>query len=137
MAAPPLPSIVHGRPPPPLLAVPPFHLPSPVKSCMGDPDVDHGFIYDDQGRVDKLGYPFFDVTFGNDWTADEYVDRIIYQLTLAIEDQILQGRWYIIGRPSTSPNLAPNPATTTRGILLSTIALLLVACILLHYTLLQ
>ncbi|KAL0922505.1 hypothetical protein M5K25_006495 [Dendrobium thyrsiflorum] len=104
---------------------------------MGDPDVDYGFLYDEQGRVDILQSPFFDVTFGNDRTADEYVDRIIYQLTLAIEDRIPQGRWYIIGRSSTPLNLAPNPATTTRGILLPTVALLIVACILLRYTLLQ
>ncbi|KAL0912489.1 hypothetical protein M5K25_018462 [Dendrobium thyrsiflorum] len=86
-----------------------------------DPDVDHGFLYDEQGRVDILRSPFFDVTFGNDRTADEYVDRIIYQLTLAIEDQIPQGRWYIISHPSTSPDLDPAPATTTtRGVLLPT-----------------
>ncbi|KAL0906933.1 hypothetical protein M5K25_025468 [Dendrobium thyrsiflorum] len=70
----------------------PLHLSSPGKSCMGDPDVDHGFLYDEQGRVDILQSPFFDVTFGNDRTADEYVNRIIYQLTLAIEDRIPQGR---------------------------------------------
>ncbi|KAL0923290.1 hypothetical protein M5K25_007341 [Dendrobium thyrsiflorum] len=81
-----------------------------------------------RARVDILQSPFFDVTFGNDRTADEYIDRIIYQLTLAIEDQIPQGRWYIISRPSTSPDLDPTPATTTRGILLPTIALLIVAC---------
>ncbi|KAL0918790.1 hypothetical protein M5K25_010825 [Dendrobium thyrsiflorum] len=67
---------------------------------MGDPDVDHGFLYDDQGRVDILGSPFFDVKFGNDRTADEYVDRIIYQLSLAIEDRIPSGRWYIISAPT-------------------------------------
>ncbi|KAL0921544.1 hypothetical protein M5K25_008627 [Dendrobium thyrsiflorum] len=104
----------------PLLAALPLHLSSPGKPCMGDPDVDHEFLYDEQGRVDILQSPFFDVTFGSDRTNDEYVDRIIYQLTLAIEDRIPQGRWYLIGRPSTPPNLAPNPATTTRGILLST-----------------
>ncbi|KAL0906704.1 hypothetical protein M5K25_025219 [Dendrobium thyrsiflorum] len=104
----------------PLLAALPLHLSSPGKPCMGDPDVDHEFLYDEQGRVDILQSPFFDVTFGSDRTVDEYVDRIIYQLTLAIEDRIPQGRWYLIGRPSTPPNLAPNPATTTRGILLST-----------------
>ncbi|KAL0904011.1 hypothetical protein M5K25_026080 [Dendrobium thyrsiflorum] len=71
------------------------------KLCMGDPDVDHGFLYDDQGRVDILGSPFFDVEFGNDRTADEYVDRIIYQLSLAIEDRISSGRWYISGSSST------------------------------------
>ncbi|KAL0928237.1 hypothetical protein M5K25_000109 [Dendrobium thyrsiflorum] len=59
---------------------------------MGDPNVDHGFYYDDQGRVDVLHSPFFDVAFGNDTTADEYVERILYQLTLAIEDQLPASR---------------------------------------------
>ncbi|KAL0928276.1 hypothetical protein M5K25_000148 [Dendrobium thyrsiflorum] len=99
----------------PLLAALPLHLSSPGKPCMEDPDVDHEFLYDEQGRVDILQSPFFNVTFGSDRTVDEYVDRIIYQLTFAIEDRIPQGRWYLIGRPSTPPNLAPNPATTTRG----------------------
>ncbi|KAL0911368.1 hypothetical protein M5K25_019504 [Dendrobium thyrsiflorum] len=61
---------------------------------MGDPDVDHGFVFDDQGRMGILASPFFDVHFGNDETADDYVDRILYQLTLAIEAQIPPGRWY-------------------------------------------
>ncbi|KAL0924918.1 hypothetical protein M5K25_005778 [Dendrobium thyrsiflorum] len=77
---------------------------------MGDPDVDHGFLYDDQGRVDILHSPFFDVTFGDDQTADEYVDRIIYQLTLVIEDQIPPSRWYIINTPPISPDTATSPA---------------------------
>ncbi|KAL0915876.1 hypothetical protein M5K25_013340 [Dendrobium thyrsiflorum] len=83
------------------------------KPCMGDPDVDHGFVFDDQGRTDVIASPFFDVHFGNDETADDYIDRILYQLTLAIEAQIPPGRWYIIGRPSSSPNSATSPATTT------------------------
>ncbi|KAL0905696.1 hypothetical protein M5K25_024136 [Dendrobium thyrsiflorum] len=80
---------------------------------MGDPDVEHGLLYDDQGRVDILGSPFFDVEFGNDRTADEYVDRIIYQLSLAIEDRLPPGRWYIVSAPPTSPNPASSPAATT------------------------
>ncbi|KAL0906267.1 hypothetical protein M5K25_024745 [Dendrobium thyrsiflorum] len=66
--------------PPPLnhLLSPTSHLRQP---CMGDPNIDHGFLYDEQGRVDILNSPFFDVSFGNDRTVDEYVDRVIYQLT--------------------------------------------------------
>ncbi|KAL0913856.1 hypothetical protein M5K25_017348 [Dendrobium thyrsiflorum] len=66
------------------------------KLCMGDPASDHGFLYDEQGRVDILNSPFFDVSFGNDRTADEYVDRVIYQLTLVLEDHLPRGPWYII-----------------------------------------
>ncbi|KAL0905027.1 hypothetical protein M5K25_027199 [Dendrobium thyrsiflorum] len=87
---------------------------------MGDPDFDHGFRYDEQERVDILHSPFFDVAFGDDRDANEYVDRILYQLTLAIEDQLPQGHWRIIGHPSTSPNLAPNPAASTRSFFLPT-----------------
>ncbi|KAL0912121.1 hypothetical protein M5K25_018072 [Dendrobium thyrsiflorum] len=114
------PPLAHDHPPlplpnsrpatPPLLPVLPFHLSSPGKLCMGDPDIDHGFIFDDQGRVDILCSPFFDVTFGNDRTADEYVDRIIYQLALVIEDQIPPGRWYIVNTPPTSPDSTTSPA---------------------------
>ncbi|KAL0918133.1 hypothetical protein M5K25_010124 [Dendrobium thyrsiflorum] len=82
---------------------------------MGDPDVDHGFLYDDQGRTDILGSPFFDVHFGNNNTADEYIDRILYQLTLSIEEHIPTGRWCLISRPPTSPDLATAPVTTTRS----------------------
>ncbi|KAL0908263.1 hypothetical protein M5K25_022749 [Dendrobium thyrsiflorum] len=80
----------------------------------GDPDVDHSFYYDEQGRVDILNSPFFDVSFGNDPTAEDYVERIIYQLTLAIEEQIPTGRWCLVSRRptppvSTSSKLATNP----------------------------
>ncbi|KAL0914351.1 hypothetical protein M5K25_014694 [Dendrobium thyrsiflorum] len=82
---------------------------------MGDPDVDHGFVFDDQGRTDILGSPFFDMHFETDETANDYVDRILYQLTLSIEQHIPPGR-YIVNHPSTSPNLATSPVTTTLGI---------------------
>ncbi|KAL0903925.1 hypothetical protein M5K25_025988 [Dendrobium thyrsiflorum] len=91
------PSPIPEPPPPPSppLPKPPSLLPVLLHHhdglCMGDPARDHGFLYDDQGRVDILNSPFFDVSFGNDRTADEYVDRIIYQLTLAIEDRLPQG----------------------------------------------
>ncbi|KAL0908780.1 hypothetical protein M5K25_023289 [Dendrobium thyrsiflorum] len=99
---------------------------------MGDPNVDHGFLFDDQERVDILGSPFFDVTFGDDSTADEYVDRIIYQLTLAIEDQIPAGRWYLVSRRPTSSDPATSQATSTQGLLLLLVASLVVAYILLR-----
>ncbi|KAL0918478.1 hypothetical protein M5K25_010487 [Dendrobium thyrsiflorum] len=80
---------------------------------MGDPDVDHGFVFDDQGRTDIFASPFFDVNFGNDETADDYVDRILYQLTLSLEEHIPPGRWYIDNNPSSSPNSTTFSATTT------------------------
>ncbi|KAL0919222.1 hypothetical protein M5K25_011304 [Dendrobium thyrsiflorum] len=103
---------------------------------MGVPNVDHGFLFDDQGRVDILGSPFFDVTFENDNTVDEYADRIIYQLTLAIEEQIPAGRWYLVSCHPTSSDLATSPATSTQGLLLLLVASLVVAYILLRPVLL-
>ncbi|KAL0927408.1 hypothetical protein M5K25_001574 [Dendrobium thyrsiflorum] len=100
--------------------------------CMGDPNVDHDFYYDDQGRVDVLRSPFFDVAFENDTTADEYVERILYQLTLAIEDQLPASRWCLVSRRPSSPNPATSPATSTRGIPLLLVASLLVASLLLR-----
>ncbi|KAL0911410.1 hypothetical protein M5K25_019549 [Dendrobium thyrsiflorum] len=99
---------------------------------MGDPDVDHGFYYDEQGQVDILNSSFFDVSFGNDPTADEYVERIIYQLTLAIEDQLPAGRWCLVSRRPSSPDLATSPATSTHGLLLLLVASLVVAYLLLR-----
>ncbi|KAL0909146.1 hypothetical protein M5K25_023678 [Dendrobium thyrsiflorum] len=100
--------------------------------CMGDPNVDHGFSYDDQGRVDVLHSPFFDVAFGNDTTADEYVERVLYQLTLAIEDQLPASRWCLVSRRPSPPTPATSPATSTRGIPLLLVASLLVASLLLR-----
>ncbi|KAL0923351.1 hypothetical protein M5K25_007405 [Dendrobium thyrsiflorum] len=104
---------------------------SVVFKCMGDPNVDHGFSYDDQGRVDVLHSPFFDVAFGNDTTADEYVERVLYQLTLAIEDQLPTTRWSLVSRRPSSPNPATSPTTSTRGIPLLLVASLLVVSLLL------
>ncbi|KAL0925419.1 hypothetical protein M5K25_003745 [Dendrobium thyrsiflorum] len=99
---------------------------------MGDPDVDHGFLYDDQGRTDILRSPFFDMHFGNDDTADEYIDRILYQLTLSIEEHIPAGRWYLISHPPTSSDLATAPTTTARSVYLLLVASLGVAYLLLR-----
>ncbi|KAL0909637.1 hypothetical protein M5K25_020524 [Dendrobium thyrsiflorum] len=93
---------------------------------MGDPNVDHGFYYDEQGHVDILNSPFFDVSFGHDPTAEEYVERIIYQLTLALEDQLPTGRWCLVSRRPSSPNSTTSPATLIRGFLPTLVASLVV-----------
>ncbi|KAL0905837.1 hypothetical protein M5K25_024276 [Dendrobium thyrsiflorum] len=87
---------------------------------------------DQHRRVDVLHSPFFDVAFGNDATADEYVERILYQLTLAIEDQLPANRWCLVSRRPSSPNPATSPTTSTRGIPLLLVASLLVASLLLR-----
>ncbi|KAL0903770.1 hypothetical protein M5K25_028173 [Dendrobium thyrsiflorum] len=77
--------------------------------CMGDPYLDAGFEYDEEGRTDILNSPFFDVSFGADPTADEYLDRILYRLTLALEEHIIPGDWIIIGHPPPPPHPAIFP----------------------------
>ncbi|KAL0918541.1 hypothetical protein M5K25_010555 [Dendrobium thyrsiflorum] len=96
---------------------------------MADPDTDHGFLYDEQGRVDILNSPFFDVRFSiEDTSADEYLDRILYQLTLAVKEHIRPERWEIISRHPLPPTPATFPPT---GILR---AFLLVAIVLLVWS---
>ncbi|KAL0916446.1 hypothetical protein M5K25_013960 [Dendrobium thyrsiflorum] len=106
-------SLSHGRtPPPPYKPQPLSSLTlylQPWRVCMADPDVEHGFVYDDQGRTDILGSPFFDVHFGTDETVDGYIDRILYQLFLSIEEHISPRHWYVINRLPTSPTLAIAP----------------------------
>ncbi|KAL0915654.1 hypothetical protein M5K25_016087 [Dendrobium thyrsiflorum] len=67
------------------------------------------FEYDEEGRTDILNSPFFDVSFGADPTADEYLDRILYRLTLALEEHIVPGSWIIIGHPPPPPTPAIFP----------------------------
>ncbi|KAL0903753.1 hypothetical protein M5K25_028152 [Dendrobium thyrsiflorum] len=76
---------------------------------MGDPYLDAGFEYDEEGRTDVLNSPFFDVAFGADPTADEYLDRILYRLTHALEEHITPGCWIIIGHPPPPPTPAIFP----------------------------
>ncbi|KAL0909278.1 hypothetical protein M5K25_020130 [Dendrobium thyrsiflorum] len=66
---------------------------------MGDPEIDSGFVFDEEGRTDILSSPFFDVFFGSDETAADYFDRILYQLSCSLEEHIRPGRWIINGRP--------------------------------------
>ncbi|KAL0906308.1 hypothetical protein M5K25_024791 [Dendrobium thyrsiflorum] len=57
---------------------------------MADPEIDHGFLYDEQGRVDIFHSPFFDVHFSDeDVTANDYIDRILYQRIKFVSENIL------------------------------------------------
>ncbi|KAL0919475.1 hypothetical protein M5K25_011570 [Dendrobium thyrsiflorum] len=100
-----------SKPPPPPTPSPPS---SPRQACMGDPDVDHGFVFDDQGRTDILASPFFDMHFGTDETVDDNVDRILYQLNNTFRRAVgtsstihqvpgyLSGDYYLTDRLSSS-----------------------------------
>ncbi|KAL0915002.1 hypothetical protein M5K25_015398 [Dendrobium thyrsiflorum] len=61
---------------------------SVVPSCMADPELDHEFVYNDQGHVDILNSPFFDVNLEIDRTVEEYVERITFSLVAAIDEQL-------------------------------------------------
>ncbi|KAL0909153.1 hypothetical protein M5K25_019996 [Dendrobium thyrsiflorum] len=66
---------------------------------MADPDLDSGFIHDEQGFVDILCSPFFDVNLNIDGTVEEYLEHIIFTLSNAIEEQIGNVQWTIIAKP--------------------------------------
>ncbi|KAL0903630.1 hypothetical protein M5K25_012185 [Dendrobium thyrsiflorum] len=83
---------------------------------MGDPELDSGFVYDEEGRTDVLNSPFFNVFFGSDETADDYLDRILYQLSLSLEEHIRPGRWILTGQPLPPPPPTTSPAARIFGI---------------------
>ncbi|KAL0926303.1 hypothetical protein M5K25_002519 [Dendrobium thyrsiflorum] len=89
-----------------------------LRTCMADPDVDHGFVYDDQGRIDILNSPFFDVFFSqDDVTADDHLDRILYRLTLSIEEHIRFSQWVSVTRRPPPPKTVTFPLTKNLGLL--------------------
>ncbi|PKU61088.1 hypothetical protein MA16_Dca020461 [Dendrobium catenatum] len=79
---------------------------------MEEPEWNFGFVHDDQGQVDILQSPFFDVGFDFDDTIEDYIDRIHYTLVDVIDEQRSKGRWIIDGRPPAPPNPASFPATS-------------------------
>ncbi|KAL0912952.1 hypothetical protein M5K25_016376 [Dendrobium thyrsiflorum] len=60
---------------------------------------DSGFIYNEQGFVDTLRSPFFDVNPTIDDTVEEYIERVIFTLSGAIEEQIYNVQWTITAKP--------------------------------------
>ncbi|KAL0927229.1 hypothetical protein M5K25_001391 [Dendrobium thyrsiflorum] len=83
---------------------------------MADPEVDHGFVYDNQGRTDILESPFFDLNLDMDDSVEDYVDRILFTLAPSIEEHISVGHWVIIGHPSNPPSPATSPTNYTLGV---------------------
>ncbi|KAL0914167.1 hypothetical protein M5K25_017677 [Dendrobium thyrsiflorum] len=71
-------------------------------SWMTDPKLDHGFVFDLQGRVDVLRSPFFDINLEIDHFVEDYIDRIFYSLTSAIDDHQPLVQWQILHQPSTT-----------------------------------
>ncbi|PKU82682.1 hypothetical protein MA16_Dca021958 [Dendrobium catenatum] len=72
---------------------------------MADPEVDHGFLYDDQGRTNILESHFFDVNLDVDASVEDYLDRILFTLV----PSITTGSWILTSHLVDSPP----PATPT------------------------
>ncbi|PKU68483.1 hypothetical protein MA16_Dca016841 [Dendrobium catenatum] len=66
---------------------------------MADPGLDSGFVYNEQGFIDILRSTFFNVNLEIDISVDEYLDRIIFTLSKAIEEQLANVQWQITSVP--------------------------------------
>ncbi|KAL0917233.1 hypothetical protein M5K25_012282 [Dendrobium thyrsiflorum] len=66
---------------------------------MVDPELDHRFVFNSQGRIDVLRSPFFDVNLEIDHTVEEYIDRIFFSSTTAIDEYHIPIQWQILRRP--------------------------------------
>ncbi|KAL0926504.1 hypothetical protein M5K25_002742 [Dendrobium thyrsiflorum] len=84
---------------------------------MADPDVDHGFLYDEQGLLDILRSLFFDPNPEVDDTVDNYIDRIIFTLAPSIEENLPSGQWKITSRSHAPSPPANFPWIPTLGVL--------------------
>ncbi|KAL0925844.1 hypothetical protein M5K25_004215 [Dendrobium thyrsiflorum] len=76
---------------------------------MADPERDFGIVYDDQGLIQILQSPFFDVDPEVDHTVGEYVARILDTVVMAVEDQLGTVEW----RLATDSNASRSSAIFT------------------------
>ncbi|KAL0909499.1 hypothetical protein M5K25_020373 [Dendrobium thyrsiflorum] len=53
---------------------------------MADPEVDHEFVYNEEGFIDLLRSPFFDFNPEVDDFVEEYVERILFTLADFIKE---------------------------------------------------
>ncbi|KAL0915814.1 hypothetical protein M5K25_013273 [Dendrobium thyrsiflorum] len=81
--------------------------------CMADLELDQGFMFDLQGRVDVFRSPFFDINFEINHSIEDYIDRIFYPLTSAIGDHQPPVQWQIIQQPSTTTSLDNSSLSNT------------------------
>ncbi|KAL0916295.1 hypothetical protein M5K25_013793 [Dendrobium thyrsiflorum] len=65
---------------------------------MADPEQDHEFVYNEQGHADILNSPFFDINSEVDQTVEEYVERIVFTLATAIDDQLSFVQWQLVSK---------------------------------------
>ncbi|KAL0922507.1 hypothetical protein M5K25_006497 [Dendrobium thyrsiflorum] len=66
---------------------------------MADPEHDFGIVYDDQGLIQILQSPFFDVDPEVDHTVNDYIERILETVVMAVEDQLGTVEWRLSADP--------------------------------------
>ncbi|PKU70702.1 hypothetical protein MA16_Dca016900 [Dendrobium catenatum] len=66
---------------------------------MADLELDYGFAYDEQGNINILYSTFFNFNPEVDSSIKEYMDRIIFTLSEAIDEQLANIKWQIISGP--------------------------------------
>ncbi|KAL0903646.1 hypothetical protein M5K25_028039 [Dendrobium thyrsiflorum] len=66
-----------------------------VPSCMADPEHDHSYVFNDQGQVNILKSSFFNINLEINRTVEDYVDRIVFSLSAAIDEQLSPIQWKI------------------------------------------
>ncbi|PKU80665.1 hypothetical protein MA16_Dca012423 [Dendrobium catenatum] len=82
---------------------------------MTDPDVDLGFVYDNQGRTDIPRSTFFDLNLNVDDSVEGYIDNITFTLAPAIEEHLPIRSLWIVGRPQIHPSPAIFPSMKIIG----------------------
>ncbi|KAI0489309.1 hypothetical protein KFK09_029151 [Dendrobium nobile] len=63
---------------------------------MADPELDYVFSYAEQGNINIVHSSFFDFNPEIDNSIEEYMDRIIFTLLEAIDEQLANVQWQII-----------------------------------------
>ncbi|KAL0920432.1 hypothetical protein M5K25_009569 [Dendrobium thyrsiflorum] len=66
---------------------------------MANPEHDFGIVYDDQGLILILQSPFFDVDPEVDHTVNDYIERILETVVMAVEDQLGTVEWRLAADP--------------------------------------
>ncbi|PKU77344.1 hypothetical protein MA16_Dca026288 [Dendrobium catenatum] len=97
------PTLVDPPSSPPLAAPSLGVLSSSCLWCMIDPEVDHGFAYNERGEIDILISPFYEPDWEYDETVERYVKRILYCLVETIDLQKPKTPWLLVGRYTPSP----------------------------------
>ncbi|KAI0524055.1 hypothetical protein KFK09_003419 [Dendrobium nobile] len=80
---------------------------------MADPEVDHGFAYNDRGEIDILLSPFYEPNWEYDETAERFVKRILFCLAHTIDLQKPKMPWLLVGRYTPAPFAASSPPPPT------------------------